>query len=114
MHRGIFLLALTFSALGCHSLPPSKPLSQLTPQEAAGYATFQSQCAKCHYANSQRALHGPGLQGLFKLPYLQNGQPANDDRVLAIIQYGRGNMPAFGNMLDEEQARELLAYLHTL
>jgi mono/diheme cytochrome c family protein len=105
---------LTLLLAGCHSLPPSKPLDQLTPRETAGYHVYQSHCAECHYANSQRPLHGPGLQGIFVEKYLPSGQPANDDRVLYTIQHGRGTMPAFGNRLDDEQTAELLAYLHTL
>jgi mono/diheme cytochrome c family protein len=107
---GIALLALA----GCHSTPPSKPLSELTPMEMQGYAVFQSHCAVCHYANREAALRGPGLQGLFKKKYLHSGAPANDDRVRAAILHGRGVMPAFGNVLDDQQVQDLLAYLHTL
>ena len=98
----------------CHSAPPSKPLSQLTPIEMQGYAVFQANCARCHYANRQSSLHGPGLQAIFKQPYLPSGAPANDDRVRAGILHGRGMMPAFGNVLDDQQMLALLAYLHTL
>jgi mono/diheme cytochrome c family protein len=104
------LLALA----GCHSTPPSKPLNQLTPTEMQGYAVFQSNCAACHYANREATLHGPGLQGLYKKRYLHSGAPANDDRVRAAILHGRGMMPAFGNVLDDQQINDLLAYLHTL
>lgn len=99
---------------GCHPLPPSKPLDQLTPIEMQGYATFQANCARCHNANSTRGLHGPGLQALYKQPYLPSGAPANDDRVRAVILHGRNMMPAFGNTLDDQQIQVLLAYLHTL
>ncbi len=109
-------LAFATSALvaGCKSLPPSKPLDQLTPLEAQGRAVFVARCGECHYPNSQHALHGPGLQAIFKEPYLPSGQPANDERVTWTIQHGRGMMPAFGNKLDEEETTALLAYLHTL
>jgi mono/diheme cytochrome c family protein len=110
--RASLLLAVGLG--GCHPLPPSKPLAQLTPTETSGYVVFQARCAECHHPNSQRALHGPGLQGLFKLPYLPSGLPANDERVTATIQHGRNTMPAFGNVLDAEQIGDLLAYLHTL
>ena len=33
-------------------LPPSKPLSELTPQEAAGRQVFVSRCSSCHYAEA--------------------------------------------------------------
>jgi mono/diheme cytochrome c family protein len=104
-----------FGMLGCKStLPASKPLTDLTPQENRGYVLFQSHCAQCHYANSEKGLHGPGLQGLYKKPYLPSGAPANDDRITFAIQHGRGMMPAFGNVLEEQQLADLLAYLHTL
>jgi cytochrome c2 len=99
---------------GCHHLPPSKPLSQLTPTELRGYTVYRQQCAQCHNANSEKPLHGPGLQAIFKKPYLPSGAPANDDRVRATILEGRNMMPPFGNALNDQQMNDLLAYLHTL
>ncbi len=110
LSAGAVLLILA----GCHRMPPSKPLSELTPSEMQGYGVFQSHCAACHYANKEQSLHGPGLQGMFKKPYLPSGTPANDDRVRAVIVHGRGMMPAFGDRLDDRQMQDLLAYLHTL
>ncbi|MHB1700219.1 MAG: c-type cytochrome [Acidobacteriaceae bacterium] len=107
--------ALAFFAAGCKSgPPPSKPLSQLTPTEQSGRAVFQTHCAACHYPTSTDSLHGPGLQALFKRPYLPSGAPANDDRVSAVILHGRNMMPPMGNQLDDQQMQDLLAYLHTL
>ena len=112
----IILTALTIPALtACGPpLPPSKPLSELTPQEAAGHTVYVAHCARCHYANSDRSLHGPGLQALYKQKYLPSGAPANDERVTAVILRGRNMMPAFGNSLSDQQLEDLLAYLHTL
>jgi mono/diheme cytochrome c family protein len=107
--------AAMLAALGCKpALPPSKPIAELTPREASGYALFQSRCGGCHYASSSESLHGPGLQGLYKKQYLPSGAPANDERVSWVILHGRNLMPAFGNNLDEQQLNNLLAYLHTL
>jgi mono/diheme cytochrome c family protein len=111
----ILIISAVFFVSGCGpSLPPSKPLSQLTPQEASGYSIYASRCGGCHYANNQAALHGPGLQGLYKKKYLSSGAPANDDRVTAVILHGRNMMPAFGNTIAEQELADLLAYLHTL
>jgi mono/diheme cytochrome c family protein len=100
---------------GCRpALPPSKPLAELTPQEASGHAVFQSNCARCHYANSDDGLRGPGLQALYKQKYLPSGAPANDDRVISSIEHGRGMMPSFADKLDAQQLNDLIAYLHTL
>jgi len=113
-------LAAILALAGCQpSLPPSKPLSELTPQESAGRQVFATRCAVCHYADSQKTLHGPGLQGLYKKKYLPSGAPANDDRITSVILRGRVMMPAFagtpgfGNG-DDQQLENLLAYLHTL
>ena len=103
------------AALGCKpSLPPSKPLADLTPQEAVGYQVFQSHCAACHFADRDGSLHGPSLHGLYKKPYMPSGAPANDDRVASVILHGHNLMPAMGNTLDEQQLDQLVAYLHTL
>lgn len=99
---------------GCHSTPPSKPLSELTPVEMQGREIFLANCSMCHYANKTKALRGPGLQGLFKKKYLPSGAPANDDRVRETILHGRNMMPPFADRLDNQQIDELLAYLHTL
>jgi mono/diheme cytochrome c family protein len=102
------------AAWGCHHLAPSRPLSELTPYEAAGHSVFVSQCSSCHYANEEKGLHGPGLEGLFRKPYLPSGAPANDERVSAVIVHGRNMMPPIGNTLSEQELAELIAYLHTL
>jgi mono/diheme cytochrome c family protein len=100
---------------GCRpKLPPSKPLAELTPQEAAGHDVFQANCARCHYPNSEEGLRGPGLQGLYKQKYLPSGAPANDDRVTSVILHGRGMMPSFANDLNDRQVNAVIAYLHTL
>jgi len=113
--RYVLAVAAAILSGGCQpSLPPSKPLSQLNPQETSGYQIYRANCASCHYADSLRGYHGPGLQGLYKRPYLPSGAPANDDRVTSAILHGRGMMPAFGDRLDEQQLADLIAYLHSL
>jgi mono/diheme cytochrome c family protein len=102
------------TALGCNHLPPSKPLSELTPQETAGQRIFVTQCSGCHYATKEKGLNGPGLEGLFRKPYLPSGAAANDARVTSVILHGRNMMPALGNTLSDQELVELMAYLHTL
>ena len=100
---------------GCRAaLPPGKPVSQLSPQEADGHIVFQQHCARCHNAYDASGLHGPSLLGLYRKPYLPSGAPARDDRATAVILHGRGMMPPFNNDLDQQQLQALLAYLHTL
>jgi mono/diheme cytochrome c family protein len=99
---------------GCNTLPASKPLDQLTPQELQGRAVYEAQCARCHYPTKTKPLNGPGLQALYKKPYLPSGAPANDERIRATIIHGRNMMPALSNTVDDQQLNDLLAYLHTL
>ncbi|HZU10056.1 MAG TPA: cytochrome c [Pseudacidobacterium sp.] len=114
-YLGLVLFAGAVMFSGCSpSLPPSKPLDQLTPEEAQGRQVFLGRCARCHRTDSSAGLNGPGLFGLYRKKYLRSGAPANDDRVSDIIEHGRGMMPAMGNTMDEEQLQALLAYLHTL
>jgi mono/diheme cytochrome c family protein len=98
--------------VGCRSLPPSKPASQWTPEEARGARVFQLKCARCHYPTTTHGLHGPGLQALTKLKSMPSGAPPTDERLTDVILQGRQMMPA--TELDDDQLRDLLAYLHTL
>jgi mono/diheme cytochrome c family protein len=111
--KKVVLLGL-LAACGCHQLPPSKPLSELTQQEAAGRQVFMSRCSSCHYADTEKGMNGPGLEGLFRKPYLHSGMAANDAQVTTVIVQGRNMMPALGNTLSDQQLADLMAYLHTL
>ena len=104
--------AAIFAVAGCKSLPPSKPESEWTPEEARGAAVFHDACAKCHYPTSTHGLHGPGLQAITKVKAMPSGAPPTDERLTAVILHGHGTMP--GTALDDQQLHDLLAYLHSL
>ena len=117
LHRVLFFLLLAAAAgaglmAGCRSLPPSKPSSEWTPQEARGAAIYQVKCAKCHYPTTARSLHGPGLQALTKLKAMPSGAPPTDERLTHVTIAGRGTMP--GTPLNDSDMADLLAYLRTL
>jgi mono/diheme cytochrome c family protein len=118
-HRHPFLSAFILCAAstliglaGCRSLPPSKPASQWTPQEARGAAVYQMHCARCHRPNDTHPLNGPGLQAITKVNAMPSGAPPNDERLTAVILRGRGMMPA--TSLTDDQLQDLLAYMKTL
>ncbi|HZB88628.1 MAG TPA: cytochrome c [Terracidiphilus sp.] len=104
------VLALALAA--CKSLPPSKPAAEFTPQEARGAQVFQANCARCHYPTTTAGLKGPGLQAITKVKAMPSGAPPTDERLTALIQHGRGMMPA--TSLEDPQLNDLLAYLRTL
>ncbi len=116
-HSALFALITCMSGLaivlaGCRSLPPSKPSSEWTPQEARGAAVYQMHCARCHRPNDTHPLNGPGLQAITKVPAMPSGAPPTDERLTAVILRGRGMMPA--TSLTDDQLQDLLAYLKTL
>ncbi len=88
---------------------PSAGISQKTmPQAVAnGKRVFNQSCAACHDTLGATTKSGPGLK-----IYYRDRHPA-DATVRAIIQQGKGKMPAFG-ALNHSQIDDLVAYLKTL
>jgi cytochrome c2 len=80
---------------------------------AKGKEVFE-QCGVCHSADTDEKKMGPSLKGLFKKAKLANGQKPGDASVMAIINKGKGTMPAFADVLSAEEKDNLLAYLKTL
>jgi mono/diheme cytochrome c family protein len=87
----------------------------LTPQQADGRKLYDNYCDRCHEPYSSRGKKGPSMKGVFKRPYLSlSGLPANDDRITDIIKFGRAKMEGFGQVMTDQQVKDLLTYLHTL
>ena len=105
-------VGFVFFFAGCRSLPPSKPESEWTQQEARGAQVFHDACAKCHYPTNTHSLHGPGLQAITKVKAMPSGAPPTDERLSIVILRGRNMMPA--TQLSDDQLNDLLAYLKTL
>ena len=111
---GVGVAMVVASAVGCTKLPPPTPISELNPQQTRGYNVYQVRCARCHNDRSNDPLNGQSLRGIFKKQYLASGAPANDDRVMDAVLYGRAMMPALGGTMTPQERDDLLAYLHTL
>jgi mono/diheme cytochrome c family protein len=106
------LSAYVLGLAGCRSLPPSKPASEWTPQEARGAAVYQAKCARCHYPTTTSSLHGPGLEAITKIKAMPSGAPPTDERLTDVILHGRGMMPS--TPLTDPELNDLIAYLRTL
>ena len=114
-----FILAAVFvivaSLLACDSEPRRSDAELgLNPQQSQGRRVYDQRCAECHFAYSTRNLRGPSLHGLFRKQFMTSGIPANDERVIDIIDMGRAKMPGFQNKLTVDQIADLMSYLHTL
>jgi cytochrome c len=78
-----------------------------------GKEVFQ-QCTPCHNADSTEKKMGPGLKGLFSKEKLNNGKKPTEENVRAQIDEGGNGMPAYKEMLSDEEKNDLIAYLKTL
>src|ERR1039457_4972716 len=80
---------------------------------AKGKAVFE-QCATCHNPDSDEKKVGPGLKGLFKKDKLYKGTKPTEANVRAHIEEGGICMPAYKDMLSDQEKDDLIAYLKTL
>lgn len=80
---------------------------------AKGKEVFE-QCAVCHNTDTDEVKVGPSLKGLFKHDKLKNGQKVTDQSVRAMINMGGNGMPAFADLLSEDEKNDVIAYLKTL
>jgi cytochrome c2 len=80
---------------------------------AKGKEVFE-QCGVCHNADSTEKKMGPGLKGLFKLEKMTNGKAPTEANVRAKVDEGGNGMPAYKDMLSDDEKTNLIAYLKTL
>jgi len=78
-----------------------------------GKEVFQ-QCMPCHNADSTEKKMGPGLKGLFSKEKLSNGKKVTEENVRNQIDEGGNGMPAYKEMLSDDEKNDLIAYLKTL
>jgi mono/diheme cytochrome c family protein len=111
----VFSAFVLAALIGCEAEPRKSDAELgLNVRQARGRRIYEARCADCHYAYISRNLRGPSLQGLFQKQYMTSGIPANDERVIDIIEMGRAKMPGFQNKLSVDQIADLMSYLHTL
>ena len=72
------------------------------------------QCAACHNVDTDEKKMGPSLKGLYKKGKLANGKKVTDAVVKDIINKGGNGMPAYADLLTDEERAHVLAYLKTL
>lgn len=81
---------------------------------AKGKEVFD-QCTVCHNADSDEKKIGPGLKGLFKKDKLtSSGKAPTEANVRAKIDEGGNGMPAYKDILSDDEKTDLIAYLKTL
>ncbi len=108
MHRLRMLAICAVLAAGSRILPAAAK-----GDAAKGKEVFD-QCGVCHNADSDEKKMGPGLKGLFKKDKLTNGKKPTEANVRAKIDEGGNGMPAYKDMLSDQEKDNLIAYLKTL
>ena len=110
--RKIFAIAFTMT-LGCTLALAQNQKKGKAGDVEKGKEVFQ-QCGVCHNADSDEKKMGPGLKGLTKKDAMANGKKPTDANVVAKVDEGGNGMPAYKEMLSDEERGDLLAYLKTL
>jgi cytochrome c len=111
----IWAICALLGAAGLYTLPAVSAAAKGDP--AKGKEVFE-QCAVCHNADSDEAKGvqkaGPGLKGLFKRDKLTNGKKPTEANIRAQIDDGGNGMPAYKDLLNDQEKDDLIAYLKTL
>ena len=80
---------------------------------AKGKEVFE-QCGACHDTETGEKKMGPSLKGLSTRKKLANGKAATDANLKAVINNGGNGMPAYADLLTDEEKNDVLAYIKTL
>ena len=80
---------------------------------AKGKELFEGKCIVCHNPDSNEKKIGPGLKGV-KDGKLPSGKPATREVIMEIVNAGGGGMPAYKELLTDEEKADVLAYVLTL
>jgi cbb3-type cytochrome c oxidase subunit III len=88
--------------------------SQASPAKAKeAKRLFKQRCAKCHGQDGAGNKYGQ-IIGATNLSDPEWQQRVDDKRIFNSIKHGRGQMPALGEKLTEEQITSLMLFVYTL
>jgi mono/diheme cytochrome c family protein len=100
--------------------PPAKTAPKKAAASKGGSATkgkalFDEKCGICHFADSDAKKIGPGLKGLNKRgTFSVNNNKVTDENLKTWIENGDSLMPPFKEVLEEQQIKDVIAYVKTL
>lgn len=115
----IRLTSLVLVLLAANLLTGFVAISQTTSDKLSPTKTketkrlFKQKCAKCHGQDGAGNNYGQ-IVGATNLTQSEWQLRVDDKRLLNSIKHGRGQMPAFGEKLTEDQIASLALYVRTL
>ena len=112
-HLKTVALALTLALTSILALAADTKKAAKAGDPEKGKEVFE-QCGVCHNADNNEKKMGPGLKGLFKAEKMMNGKKPTEENVRAKVDEGGNGMPAYKEMLSDEEKDNLIAYLKTL
>jgi cytochrome c2 len=114
------MAALAAAVIACAQDSGAKGAANKAAASKSGSATkgkdvFDQKCAMCHNADSDQKKIGPGLKGLFKRgTFTVNNSKVTEQNLKTWIENGDSMMPPFKEALEEQQIRDVIAYVKTL
>ena len=76
---------------------------------------FQQKCSTCHYDTSDAKKIGPGLKGIAKrCTFTVSNDKVTNETLKAWIENGDSLMPPFKDVIDDNQIKDVIAYVKTL
>jgi len=102
-YLSLLVVAMSATARDCQKAPGNPKRGKLV---------FEL-CRACHKANTDGKKAAPALKGLFKKPRMTNGKKPTEENVRTLISEGVNGMPAYKDLLNEKEKRDLMAYLRT-
>jgi cytochrome c len=115
------MAALVAAGIALAQDQPAKTTTAKKTAAKGGSATkgkdvFDQKCSMCHNADSDQKKIGPGLKGLSKRGTfsVKPDWKVTDDNLKNWIENGDSLMPPFKDVLDEQQIKDVIAYVKTL
>ena len=110
--RRVYVLACCLSFVLVASMALAQKKGKGEPEK--GKEVFE-QCGVCHNADSEEKKMGPGLKGLFKKATFADGKTkVSEETVRTKVNTGGNGMPAYQEVLTDEERDHLIAFLKTL
>jgi mono/diheme cytochrome c family protein len=117
---GIAVLGISLAIAGAglaqtKSTKKAAPAGKDAAAVARGKELFQQKCSTCHYDTSDAKKIGPGLKGLGRRgTFTVNNNKVTDESLKTWIENGDSLMPPFKDVIDDNQIKDVIAYVKTL